>query len=674
MASRIPPRATPTATTPAQYRKRPREEESPGSPDSDPTGGLSPSKIARLVGFATSQSHIPIPIPPPLTGAAALEDQKRRREEEQRAASSGFSDNPSHQALTELMSPDASISRPQDAPSSVEAAAIAATRALSAVTIPTNTDSNNNNNIHHDVSPQSGTTAEGASLEDGSSGQVVHSPSQMDLDSRDDGRLYAPQPEAQMEDKTASSLSYPGILPHGPPMQAPDSPQRGMSLPMSSSHNSNLAPQSPSSSKKHKCPYCETEFTRHHNLKSHLLTHSQEKPYLCQSCQMRFRRLHDLKRHSKLHTGEKPHICPKCDRKFARGDALARHSKGAGGCAGRRPSMGSFGGDEDYDGPNSAGADDSAMSGVLYDGGSGGDMTEEDRRRLSLPSIKAQHVAGQAPEGYTTAHSSTYPPAGPRPAGGLYPPNVDRGPSSTATSPSVPISHTPHTSISSMPLSAGSSSMYSQSGMTESPKPLSPSGAQANQSGRDSSAAPGLSLPSHGMSPAAKRAWLSQYPPADRDAPKGNTAASSTAAGRGRSRTTSGAAATAHISNGAGVENSNNLFATSDENMWTYCQHLEERAQQMDKISVHEQLISSLTAQMTSLQQENQQYQQHLSSLTAQVTALQQQLSQPPQQQLAPPPQQQLAPPPQQQLAPPPQQQPAQPPAEAARDEPVVSQ
>jgi hypothetical protein len=32
-------------------------------------------------------------------------------------------------------------------------------------------------------------------------------------------------------------------------------------------------PNVTTSRKKHKCPYCETEFTRHHNLKSHMLTH-----------------------------------------------------------------------------------------------------------------------------------------------------------------------------------------------------------------------------------------------------------------------------------------------------------------------------------------------------------------------------------------------------------------
>ncbi|KAK3383412.1 hypothetical protein B0T24DRAFT_543030 [Lasiosphaeria ovina] len=628
MASRTPPRATPaglalpsqpshtaseTASqtqTLAAHKKRSREE-SPLALDDDAAAGgdLSPSKFARLADF-TRQSHTPAP----LTGAAALEDIRRRREEEQRAGPPGASDNPSQHALSELMSSVAAMSRPEDAPapaaapashisSSVEAAAIAAARALSAVTIPQNNTAASAAADTQEASPESGTS--GASLAE-SGGQVVHSPGPMDLDARDDGRMYAPQPEAQMEDKAVSSLSYPGILPPGSSMQAPDTLPRGMSLPMSSSQNPDLTPRSPSSmSKKHKCPYCDTEFTRHHNLKSHLLTHSHEKPYVCQTCQLRFRRLHDLKRHSKLHTGEKPHICPKCDRKFARGDALARHSKGAGGCAGRRPSMGSFGGDDDYDGPGSAGADDSAMSGVLYDGGASGDMTEEERRRLSMPSIKAQHVPGQGPDGYNN-HSNTYPPAGQRPAGGLFPPNVDRGSASTTTSPSLPNSHTPNTSISSMPLSAGSSSMFSQSGMTESPKPLSPSGAPASHASRDAAALArhraSLSLPTHGMSPAAKQAWLSQYPPADRTPPKGNAAA---------------AGATAQGSNGASAaENGGSLFSTADDNIWIYFQQLEERVRQlesivsskaalMDKISVHEQLIASLTEQVTAMQQQS---------------------------------------------------------------------
>ena len=119
-----------------------------------------------------------------------------------------------------------------------------------------------------------------------------------------------------------------------------------------------LPPTTEASNKKHKCPYCATEFTRHHNLKSHLLTHAEEKPYVCSTCQSRFRRLHDLKRHTKLHTGERSHSCPVCGRKFARGDALERHSKGPGGCAGRRASLGSIGGDDDeYD---------EYMEGIMY--------------------------------------------------------------------------------------------------------------------------------------------------------------------------------------------------------------------------------------------------------------------------------------------------------------------
>jgi hypothetical protein len=114
--------------------------------------------------------------------------------------------------------------------------------------------------------------------------------------------------------------------------------QRNLSLPNNMFPGS--SPRSSSSAgKRHKCPYCQTEFTRHHNQKSHLLTHSQEKPYECQECNSRFRRLHDLKRHAKLHTGERPHECNRCGRKFARGDALARHAKGPGGCAGRRSSF-----------------------------------------------------------------------------------------------------------------------------------------------------------------------------------------------------------------------------------------------------------------------------------------------------------------------------------------------
>ncbi|OMH84221.1 Transcriptional regulator prz1 [Zancudomyces culisetae] len=79
--------------------------------------------------------------------------------------------------------------------------------------------------------------------------------------------------------------------------------------------------------KTYKCEHCKISFSRLHNLKSHLLTHSNKRPFKCEVCKMTFRRHHDLKRHVKLHTGEKPHICNYCGRGFARLDALNRHIK-----------------------------------------------------------------------------------------------------------------------------------------------------------------------------------------------------------------------------------------------------------------------------------------------------------------------------------------------------------
>uniref|UniRef100_A0A093UVH8 Transcriptional regulator CRZ1 n=1 Tax=Talaromyces marneffei PM1 TaxID=1077442 RepID=A0A093UVH8_TALMA len=267
-----------------------------------------------------------------------------------------------------------------------------------------------------------------------------------------------PRHQTDLADDATKAFSYPM------PANSPLDPRRGLSLPHSGFHKG--SPRSPST-KKHRCPYCSTEFTRHHNLKSHLLTHSQEKP-----------RLHDLKRHTKLHTGERPHICDKCGRRFARGDALARHNKGQGGCAGRRSSMGSYAGEEDF-GDGTVGAEDT-MDGLMYTEPER--MDEEEERCLGIPGIrKHNNVSSEpmprAPGVFQNRAPSTYPPIAstqppppPPPPRGLFPPPTNHGGSSSSTSP-ISTSGTmtfPATAHSSTPTS------FPAPNMTESPRPLSP--------------------------------------------------------------------------------------------------------------------------------------------------------------------------------------------------------
>ncbi|KAL1936329.1 hypothetical protein VTP01DRAFT_463 [Rhizomucor pusillus] len=85
--------------------------------------------------------------------------------------------------------------------------------------------------------------------------------------------------------------------------------------------------------KPYACHKCNQTFSRPHNLKSHLTTHSSERPFLCDICHRLFRRHHDLKRHRQLHTGERPHVCSTCNRSFARLDALNRHCRAEKGTA-----------------------------------------------------------------------------------------------------------------------------------------------------------------------------------------------------------------------------------------------------------------------------------------------------------------------------------------------------
>lgn len=452
------------------------------------------------VSISPKSALSPIHTAKRFVGSTAL---SKRRQPDQQSTDVGrqTSPNPAIQAVENLRgSSKNNISRMQDAPnlamsmSGSGAAAVAPMTGAAPRKGPAQTSP---------ASEMSAGTSDGFTVPPiVTNGIAVASPGQMSQGTNNDGHSdNGNETETRgLESEVGHSnkaMTFPGPLLSAPMSDA----RRGMSLPGSGlKRDSSRSP----STKKHKCPYCATDFTRHHNLKSHLLTHSHEKPYYCETCDARFRRLHDLKRHTKLHTGERPHVCPKCDRSFARGDALARHAKGQGGCAGRRSSMGGFGEDGSHSERRDSHGQGDSMHGLMYTGQAShepevmeDDASGNENTGRSLPSIRRpeappeshRHSGSESSTVYQSRQPSTYPPVAARQSGsgGLYPPNAGVSSGGGPSNPTSPGHYPTGAGSGTSNFPASGTNVYSQSGMTESPKPLSPGGAASHQLGHHDS-------------------------------------------------------------------------------------------------------------------------------------------------------------------------------------------
>ncbi|KAJ6262383.1 C2H2 finger domain transcription factor crzA [Drechslerella dactyloides] len=346
---------------------------------------------------------------------------------------------------------------------------------------------------------------------------------------------------------------------------------------------------------KHECPNCHQTFTRHHNLKSHLLTHSHEKPFQCITCQSRFRRLHDLKRHQKLHTGERPHVCDSCGRRFARADALARHNRGEGGCAGRRSSMGGL--DPGYDngdgmeGIEATGGDDEAM----HDYPSS-PTAAAGRKAVSLPNARSRHSYSRARAQARQAQNLQPAPLPPRSnSNHSYPPINPNIPSSF-TAPAPPSINTSQ---------AAGPSILQQGSLTDSPRALSPSNPGFPVPAHDSTSlgppvrSPSFSTPFHPMDSNRRQSTVGgsySLPQPAQTSPRGHNIPLPGSLSRPGSFSSTHLAPPDHLTSGQSA-----MFGSNDQSIWSYIKDLEKRIRDLEEKNQNmEAKIHSLTGERSS--------------------------------------------------------------------------
>jgi hypothetical protein len=219
--------------------------------------------------------------PAPLTAAAAMVDAQREMQDQ--ARSNLTSPNPANEVLNTLMGASKqAVSSVSDGSNNTQAGQAAATSISEPLAVvaeniqqtPSETMQVDSTAQTSPASLSSLGTLESTTAPITTASNNIASPAPLDT-AQDEGEGKSAA-DSTSPDEGNKAFSYPGTH-----LQAHlTEGRRGMSLPHSGLRHE--SPRSPSN-KKHRCPYCATEFTRHHNLKSHLLTHSQDKPYVCRT-------------------------------------------------------------------------------------------------------------------------------------------------------------------------------------------------------------------------------------------------------------------------------------------------------------------------------------------------------------------------------------------------------